>query len=156
MEGRQLRTCQDCGAVWESDVRFCDVCESPLIEEASSLAHGPNEEADRDDLDPEEAHGNGGAALPELRPAEAVAAFPSEEYPYGRWGLLSGVLAVVLGMLIPFLGFFLGFIAVYFGLKAVPHDPASGFLAIILGATGFLVTIYWIPLILTALTLAIG
>lgn len=146
VEGRQLRTCQDCGAVWESDVRLCEVCGSPLTEEASSLAYGPNEEA----------HGNRVAALPGPRPEQALAAFPSEEYRYGRWGLLSGVLAVVLGMLIPFLGFVLGFIAVYFGLKAVLHDPASGFLAIILGATGFLVTIYWIPLTLTALTLAIG
>jgi len=76
-----------------------------------------------------------------------VAAFPSEEYPYGRRGLLSGVLAVVLGMLIPILGLILGFIAVYFGLKAVIHDPASGFLAIILGATGFLLTVYWIHII---------
>lgn len=151
-----MRTCQGCGAVWESDVRFCELCGSPLTEEASSLAYGPDEEADRDDLDPEEAHENRGAALPGLRPAQAVAAFPSEEYPHGRRGLLSGVLAVVLGMLIPFLGFVLGFIAVYFGLKAVLHDPASGFLAIILGATGFLLTVYWIHIISTTLTLGFG
>ena len=151
-----MRTCQGCGAVWESDVRFCDVCGSPLTEEASSLAYGPNEEADRDDLDPEEAHGNRGAAVPGLRPAQDAAAFPSEEYPYGRRGLLSGILAVVLGMLIPFLGFILGFIAVYYGLKAVLHDPASGFLAIILGATGFLVAIYWTRIIPIALTLGFG
>lgn len=144
-----MRTCQDCGAVWESYVRFCEVCGNPLTDEAAGLAYDRmkkrtvttwilrrrtrTEEPSYPGYDQQR---SGGLSYP-------------KEYPYGRRGLLSGVLAVGLGIVIPVLGLVLGFIAVYFGLKAVLHDPTRGLLAIILGSTGFLLTVYWLHIILT-------
>lgn len=150
-----MRTCQDCGAVWESDVRFCDVCGSPLTDEAASLAYDRMKKRTVTTWILRKRTGTEEPPYPGYDQQKLWQPYRRKKYPYGRDGLILGVLAVVLGIVIPLLGLILGFIAVYFGLKAVLHDPASGLLAIILGATGFLLTIYWIH-ILTALTLAIG
>ncbi|MEE9506757.1 MAG: hypothetical protein V3V98_06385 [Thermoplasmata archaeon] len=144
-----MRTCQDCGAVWESYVRFCEVCGSPLTNEAAGLAYDRMKKRTvttwilrrrtRTEEPPYPGYNQQKLWQPRSR----------KEYPYGRRGLLSGVLAVGLGIVIPVLGLVLGFIAVYFGLKAVLHDPTRGLLAIILGSTGFLLTVYWLHIILT-------